>query len=271
MTFRALHDEGCFVLPNPWDRGSAQLLEHLGFKSLATTSAGYAFSLGKPDSPLALGCDEVLDHISDIVRSTRLPVSADFQAGYADTPEGVATNVRRCFQTGVAGLSIEDATGIHESPLYDLEESAERVRAARGAIEASGDDVVLTARAECFLVGHPDPFRESIRRLCEYSDAGADVLYAPGMRDPAQIRELVQAVSPKPINVLVSAETNLAVMDLAELGVRRISLGSALARAAWGGFLKAVTPLREHGEFSGLEGAASFNELNGVFERAPST
>lgn len=265
--FRKLHESGCFVIPNPWDVGTTRYLQRLGFNALATTSAGFGFSRGLPDAPLALSRDMVLAHIADIVSATDLPVNADFQSGYAATPQGVAQSVRLCIDTGVAGLSIEDATADPHRPLFDLYEAVDRVRAAREAIDASGEIVMLTARAECFLVNHPDALRESIRRLQAYDNAGADVLFAPGVREPDDIRAIVESVSPKPINVLMSVNTGLNVAALASLGVRRISVGSALARAAWAGFLRAATQIAKEGSFAGLDGAVPFAELNSSFER----
>lgn len=264
--FRKLHDRGCFIIPNPWDAGTARCLAKLGFPALATTSAGFAFSRGLPDSPMALSRDMVLGHVSEIVAAVDLPVNADFQAGYAATPEGVAENVELCVETGVAGLSIEDATGDRATPLYDLPTAVARIQAARAAIDMTGSGVLLTARAECCLVGHPDPLRESIRRLTAYAAAGADVLYAPGARTPADIAAIVAAVSPKPVNVLVSSETGLPAAQLADLGVRRISVGSALARAAWYGFLRAARQLATDGTFIGLAPLAPFEELNALFD-----
>jgi 2-methylisocitrate lyase-like PEP mutase family enzyme len=265
VAFRKLHESGCFVIPNPWDIGTARYLRHLGFKALATTSAGLAFSRGLPDT--AVPRDTVLAHVAEIVAAVDLPVNADFESGYAHDPEGVAENVRLCVETGVAGLSIEDATGDRTAPLYDLPLAVERIRAARSAIDASGSGVLLTARAECFLVGHVEPLKESIRRLEAYAEAGADVLYAPGPRSREDIRAIVTAVAPKPVNVLMSANTGLRVSDLAELGVRRISVGSSLARAAWGAFIRAARAIAEEGGFAGLDGAAPFAELNGFFRR----
>ena len=238
----------------------------LGFQALATTSAGFSFSRGLPDSPDALPVNAVLDHISEIVAASDLPVNADFQAGYAPDPEGVAANVQRCLDTGVAGLSIEDTTTDHAKPLFELSEAVERIAAARTAIDSSGEEVLLTARAECFLVGHPDPLRESIHRLQAYSEAGADVLFAPGLRGCEDIRAVVDSVKPKPVNVLISADTGLRVKDLAELGVRRVSVGSALARTAWGAFLQAAQAIAEDGSFAGLDSAATFAELNTMFD-----
>jgi 2-methylisocitrate lyase-like PEP mutase family enzyme len=264
--FRRLHERGCFVIPNPWDAGSARYLARLGFPALATTSAGFAFSQGLPDMVTALPRELVIRHVAEIVRATDLPVNADFQSGYAERPEGIVESVRLCVATGVAGLSIEDATGQSDRPLYEVAEAVERLRAARRAIDETGTGVLLTARAECYLVGHPDPLRESVRRLTAYAEAGADVLFAPGVRKPDEIKELVAAMSPKPMNVLVSADAGLQVADLAELGVRRVSVGSALARAAWAGLMRATKPLAEQGSFAGLEGAASFGELNELFK-----
>ena len=263
--FRKLHEQGCFVIPNPWDPGTARYLRRLGFPALATTSAGFAFSRGLPDADRAVSRAEMLAHIADMLASVELPVNADFESGYAHRPEGVAEGVRLCVETGVAGLSIEDATGDRGEPLYELSLAAERIRAARAAIDASGADVLLTARAECFLTGHPEPLREAIRRLQAYAEAGADVLFAPGLRRPEDIRELLAAVRPKPVNVLMSVNAGLKVADLAELGVRRISVGSALARAAWTGFINAARALSTEGSFAGFDGAVPFADLNGFF------
>lgn len=265
--FRALHERGCFVIPNPWDVGSARYLQHLGFPALATTSAGFAFSQGLPDS----GDDAVvtrernLAYIASIVAAVDLPVSADFMSGYGLEPEDVAESVTQCVATGVAGLSIEDATGNSSSPLYDLPTAVERVRAARRAIDRSGSDVLLTARAECYHVGHPEPFRESVRRLQAYAAAGADVLFAPGPQTPAEIEGLVAAVTPKPLNLLVVRDIGLRVNEIAALGVRRISVGGALALAAWTGFIHAAKTLRSEGSFAGLAGLVPYPELNGLF------
>ncbi|MGD0133394.1 MAG: isocitrate lyase/phosphoenolpyruvate mutase family protein [Bryobacteraceae bacterium] len=261
--FRKLHESGCFVIPNPWDIGTARYLRHLGFQALATSSAGFAFSQGLPDADVS--CDAMLSHVAEIVASVDLPVNADFESGYADDAEGVARNVRRCVEAGVAGLSIEDSTSDPSKPLFDLPVAVERMRAARAAIDSSGQNVILVGRAECFLVGHPDALKESIRRLQAYSEAGADLLYAPGVREREDIRAIVSAVSPKPVNVLMSANTGLKVPDLAALGVRRISVGSSLARAAWGGFVRAAKAIAEEGSFAGFDGAAPFAELNGFF------
>ncbi|HEX4963061.1 MAG TPA: isocitrate lyase/phosphoenolpyruvate mutase family protein [Thermoanaerobaculia bacterium] len=264
--FQRLHASGCFVLPNPWDAGSAVYLQHLGFKALATTSAGFAFSRGLPDEVSAVPRDVMLAHIRDLVEATPLPVNADFQTGYADEPEGVADNVALCIATGVAGLSIEDSTGDPAKPLYDEGLALERIKAARAAIDRSGIPVLLTARCEAWLVGHPEASRIALARLVAFAEAGADCLYAPGVRDPEEIAAIVRAVAPKPVNVLVSApSTVLSVSRLADLGVRRISVGSALARAAWGAFIRAAKTLAETGSFDDLAGAASFAELNELF------
>ena len=263
--FRQLHESGCFVIPNPWDIGTTRYLQHLGFKALATTSSGLSFSKGLPDTDWAVPRDMALEHIAEIVAATDLPVNADYESGYAHDPEGVAFSVARCVETGVAGLSIEDSTGDPDKPLYDLALGVERIKAARAAIDASGADVLLTGRAECYLVGHPDPMAESIRRLQAYAEAGADVLYAPGPRKREDIRTLVQALAPKPVNLLMSSNTGLTVRDAAELGVRRISVGSSLARVAWTGFIRAAEAIAKEGRFSGFDGSMSFADLNGFF------
>lgn len=265
MTFRRLHEQGCFVIPNPWDRGTAIALAALGFPALATTSAGAAFARGAPDTPTALGLETVLGNIAEIVDAVDLPVNADFQAGYADDLDALAMNVTRCVATGVAGLSIEDASGRAADPLYPLPQAVERVRAARSAIDETGADVVLTARAECFLYGHPDPLREAITRLQAFAAAGADVLFAPGVRTRQDIATLVDALRPHPVNVLMSSDTGLTVNDLAGLGVRRISVGSALSRVAWGAFLSAARGIADGGRFDTLAAAAGFDELNALF------
>jgi 2-methylisocitrate lyase-like PEP mutase family enzyme len=264
--FRALHASGCFVLPNPWDVGTAVYLEHLGFKAVATTSAGFAFTRGLPDGVSAVPRDAMLAHIHEVVEATSLPVNADFQTGYADDPEGVAANVTLCIATGVAGLSIEDATGNRGAPLYDFSLAVDRIKAARAAIDASGIPVILTARCEAWLVGHPEPIRVALERLVAFAEAGADCLYAPGVRDQDEIAAIVKAVSPKPVNVLVSAPNPaLSVARLADLGVRRISVGGALARVAWGAFIRAARSIAETGSFDALADAVPFAELDGVF------
>jgi len=259
-TFVDLHKTGCFVLPNPWDIGSAKYLEHLGFKALATTSAGFAFSRGLADGAVPL--DLMLAHVQEIVEATELPVNADFENGYAHDPEGVAKNVQRCVETGVAGLSIEDNSGRGDQRLYELELAVDRIRAAQEAIADSG--VVLTGRAECFLVGRDD-IDEVIQRLTAYADAGADCLYAPGIRERDHIAAVVKAVAPKPVNLLISAPGGLTVRAAEELGVRRVSVGGALSRAAWGGFIRAAKELAERGEFGGFAGAAPHSELQQLF------
>jgi 2-methylisocitrate lyase-like PEP mutase family enzyme len=264
--FRALHESGCFVIPNPWDVGTAIYLERLGFKALATTSAGFAFSRGKPDGGVPR--DEMLAHIRDIVKVTALPVNADLHGGYADEPEDVAANVQLCVETGVAGLSIEDSTGRSDSPLYEKKLAIERMRAARSAIETSKSGVILTGRCEAWLVGDPDPLHTAIERLTAYAEAGADCLYAPGVSDPNEIAQIVNAVAPKPVNVLVSGfNHHLTFSRLADLGVRRISVGSGLALAAWGAFLRAAQDIKANGTFTLLADNAPFAELNELFRQ----
>jgi 2-methylisocitrate lyase-like PEP mutase family enzyme len=266
--FRAMHESGCFILPNPWDVGTAVYLHHLGFEALATTSAGVAFARGGPDATPALPIEEMLAHIQEVVTATPLPVNADFQSGYADEPEGVAAKVTLCIGTGVAGLSIEDNTGDMASPLYETSLAIARIRAAREAIDASGIPVVLTGRCEAWLVGQPDPFRVALERLVAYAEAGADCLYAPGVREPDEIAAIVKAVAPKPVNVLMHGPSEiLSVPRLADLGVRRISIGSALARVAWGAFIRAAQSIKTTGTFDSFADAASFAEINDVFSR----
>jgi 2-methylisocitrate lyase-like PEP mutase family enzyme len=262
VAFRKLHEVGCFAIPNPWDVGTARYLCHLGFQALATTSAGFAFSRGLPDADWAVSRDQMLSHVAEIAAAVETPVNADFESGYAHQPEAVAENVRLCLDTGVAGLSLEDATGDRRNPLYDLPLAIERITAARAAIDASGPGALLTGRTECYLVGHPDPLREAIRRLQVYAEAGADVLYAPGPRDREDIKSLVAALSPKPVNILMSSNTGLRISDLAEMGVRRVSVGSSLARAAWTGFMRAAKAIAQEGSFAGFDGSVSFAELN---------
>jgi 2-methylisocitrate lyase-like PEP mutase family enzyme len=258
-TFRKLHASGCFVIPNPWDVGSARYLQHLGFKALASTSAGFAFARGLPDNGVRR--DDVLAHLAELVAATDVPINADFENGFAHDPAGVAESVRLCAQTGVAGLSIEDSTGDASAPLYEQDHAVARIRAARAALDP---DVALVGRAEGFLVGRPD-LDDVLRRLRAYADAGADCLYAPGLRTREQIAAVVKAVAPKPVNVLVSAPIGLSVADLEALGVRRISVGGALARAAWGGFLRAATEIAEHGTFEALADAAPHATLQKFF------
>lgn len=263
--FVRLHESGCFVIPNPWDIGTARYLRHLGFQALATTSAGFQFSRGEPDTVWGSPRDEVLAHISEIVAATDLPVNADFQSGYADDPEEVAANVALCVATGVAGLSIEDATRDDKAPLYELSFAKARIQAARAAIDSAGARVLLTARAESYLVGQSEPLKDVLRRLTAYAEAGADVLFAPGPRTREELRAIVDAVAPQPVNAIVMGNIGLTVAELAGLGVRRISLGSALARTAWGSFIRAAKAIAEQGSFEGLDGATPFVELNSVF------
>jgi len=260
--FHELHHSGCFVIPNPWDIGSARFLQSLGFKALASTSSGFAWTRGYPDGPVAI--DQVLAHLAELVSATDVPVNADFQNGYAHEPEGVADNVRRAVATGVAGLSIEDSTADDARPLYDLASATARIRAARRAIDADGGDTLLVARAECFLVGRPD-LDETIARLTAYAQAGADCLYAPGISTRAQIEAVVRAVAPKPVNLLLGFPSDLTVHDVADLGVRRISVGGALARSAWGGFMRAARLIAQQGSFAGFADAAAGRDLDGFF------
>src|SRR6266508_1716815 len=263
--FRKMHESGCFVLPNPWDIGTTIYLENLGFEALATTSAGFAFSRGKRDGGVPR--DEMLAHIREIVEATSLPVNADFLAGYADEPEGVAANVQLCVDTGVAGLSIEENTGRADTPLYEKKLAIDRIRAARSAIDASGSDVVLTGRCEAWLVHDRDPFHTVLDRLAAYAEAGADCLYAPGVSKPDEITQIVKAVSPKPVNVLISGFNHqLSLPQLADLGVRRISVGSGLALAAWGTFLRAANDIKANGTFNLLANGAASADLNELFQ-----
>jgi 2-methylisocitrate lyase-like PEP mutase family enzyme len=259
--FRRLHESGCFVIPNPWDLGSARVLAQLGFPALATTSAGFAWSMGRPDNGVTL--DQVLTHIRAVAGSVDVPVNADFEGGFAIEPDAVGPNVASAAQTGVAGISIEDSTGDASAPLFDFALSVDRVRSARASLDAIASAVVLTARSEGFIVGRPD-LSETIRRLVAYAEAGADCLYAPGLRTTADIAAVVGAVAPKPVNVLVGSDFT-TVAALSALGVRRISVGGALARAAWAGFLGAATEIAEGGTFSALGRAVSFAELNQRF------
>ena len=265
--FHRLHQQGCFVIPNPWDAGSARMLAGLGFQALATTSAGFAWSEGRPDN--GVGRDRVLEHLRELVEATELPINADFESGFAADAKGVEASVALAIETGVAGLSIEDSTGVPTRPLFTLDEACERLRAARRAIDRRGGDTLLVGRAECFLVGRPD-LDETIARLRSYADAGADCLYAPGLRTREQIVAVVAAVAPRPLNLLVGWDSELTVADIAALGVRRISVGGALARAAWGGFLQAARQLADAGSFEGFAAAASGQELNAFFSAGAS-
>lgn len=263
--FRALHATGCFVIPNPWDLGSARYLQSLGFKALATTSSGFAWSRGRPDNGVTR--DTVLAHLREMVAATDLPINADFESGFGIDAAGVADSVRMAVETGVAGLSIEDSTGNAAAPLYELGVAVGRVRAARRAIDGAGGDTLLVGRAEGFLVGRPD-LAETIARLKAYASAGADCLYAPGIRTREQIAAVVEAVAPKPINLLVGGASDMTLADIAALGVRRVSVGGALARTAWGGFMRAARGLAEEGRFDGFAGAASGDALNTLFRDA---
>jgi 2-methylisocitrate lyase-like PEP mutase family enzyme len=264
LIFQKLHESGCFAIPNPWDIGSARYLQHLGYKALATSSAGFAFSRGLPDNAVAL--DVMLAHIREIVEATDIGVNADFENGFAHRPEEVAKHVRLCVETGVAGLSIEDSTGDAQKPLYSIDDGVDRIRAARAAIDAAGADVVLVGRAECYLVGLED-IDEVTRRLTAYSAAGADCLYAPGIPTREDIQKVVSAVAPKPVNLLISSPGGLTMSDAAALGVRRVSVGGALARCAWGGFERAARELAENGTFEGFAGAMPHSDLNQFFRK----
>jgi 2-methylisocitrate lyase-like PEP mutase family enzyme len=260
--FRALHESGCFVIPNPWDAGSARYLQSLGFKALASTSSGFAWSVARPDNGITL--EMALAHLRELVAAVDLPVNADFESGFGADAKSVEQSVRLACDTGVAGLSIEDSTGDASRPLFALDEAVLRIRAARQAIDQSGGDVLLVGRAECFLVGRPD-LDETITRLQAYAGAGADCLYAPGIASPDQIRRVVQALAPKPLNLLVGAASKMSVDEIAALGVRRISVGGAMARAAWGGFMRSARLLAEQGRFDGFADAASGKALNELF------
>jgi len=260
--FHGLHGSGCFVIPNPWDLGSSRFLESLGFKALATTSSGFAWSRARADG--ATSRDAVLAHLQELVSATRVPLNADFQSGFAHDAKGVGESVRLAVETGVAGLSIEDSTGDVAVPLYDLDTAVARLSAARRAIDRAGGDCLLVGRAECFLVGRPS-MEETVARLRAYANAGADCLYAPGVRGREPIAALVAAVAPRPVNVLVGSPSELSVADIAALGVRRISVGGALARAAWGAFIRAARQLAEQGQFTELAHAASGRELDEFF------
>ena len=259
--FRRLHESGCFVMPNPWDRGSAIYLQKLGFKALATTSAGFAWSVGRADNAVTL--DQVLGHLKKIAATVSLPVNADFEGGYAIEPAGVAANVERAVSTGIAGLSIEDSTGDKNAPLFEFSLAVERVMAARAAIDKTGSSVFLTGRSEGFIVGRPD-LKETLKRLEAYAAAGADCLYAPGIRTPEDISAVVKAVAPKPVNLLVHGNW-ITVAQAAELGVRRISIGGALAKTAWNGLTKTAQEIVEHGTFGGLTWTGAPVNLNDLF------
>jgi 2-methylisocitrate lyase-like PEP mutase family enzyme len=260
--FRQLHESGCFVIPNPWNVGTARYLQGLGFKSLATTSSGYAHSLGYSDGEVTR--DMALAHAREIAGAADVPVNCDFEGGFADDPVAVADNVRLCVETGVAGLSIEDFTGKDADPLYDFDLAVARVRAARAAIDKAGGGVLLTARSEGFIHGRPD-MAETVRRLKAFADAGADCLYAPGIRTREQIEAVVKAASPLPVNLLMSTASGLTVKDIAALGVRRISVGGTLARVAMHAFIKAAREIAEQGKFDSFAGVTPNAELNKFF------
>lgn len=259
--FRALHEAGCFLLPNPWDVGSARWLQSLGFAALATTSAGFAWSTGRSDTEV--GLEPVLAHLRTMVEATDVPINADFENGYGSDAQGVADHVARAVATGVAGLSIEDSTGDAARPLFEPAEAVDRLRAARSAIDAAGGDTLLVGRCESYLVGRPH-VGETIARLQAYAEAGADCLYAPGLRDRAEIAAVVAAVAPKPVNLLVGWPSELTLADIAALGVRRVSVGGALARSAWGGFQRAASALVQ-GRFDGFADAARGADLDAFF------
>jgi len=263
--FRRLHESGCFVMPNPYDLGTARVLAQLGFPALATTSSGFAWTQGKSDNAMALA--EVLAHLRTIADGVDVPVNADFEGGFAREPEGVAANVTAAAATGIAGLSIEDSTGDAANPLFEFALSVERIRAARRALDAAGSGIVLTGRSEGFIAGRPD-LAETIRRLSAYAEAGAECLYAPGIRAREDIAAVVHAVAPKPVNLLIGSDF-LTVADAAALGVRRISVGGALARAAWGGFLAAAREIASQGTFGSLAHAVPFSDIDGIFAPAP--
>ncbi len=260
-SFRQLHESGCFVIPNPWDLGSARLLAQLGFPALATTSSGFAWTLGRADNRLSL--DEALAHFRQLADGVALPINADFEGGFAVDPDQVKRNVAAAARTGIAGLSIEDSTGNAANPLFDFTLAVERIRASREAIDESGTGVMLVGRSEGFVAGRPD-MAETLRRLTAYAEAGADCLYAPGIRLPEHIVAVVQAVAPKPVNVLVWSDFT-TVKELADLGVRRISVGGALARAAWTGFLHAAKEIADQGTFGRLSAAMPSSDIEGAF------
>ena len=266
--FRKLHEAGCFVIPNPWDVGSALYLQSLGFKALATTSSGFAWSQGRPDNGISR--DMALAHLHAMVAATDVPVNADFESGFAKDAAGVEESVRLAVETGVAGLSIEDSTGDAAKPLFELGAAVERMRAARRAIDKAGGDTLLVGRAECFLVGRPN-LDETIERLKAYAHAGADCLYAPGISTRDQIAAVVAATAPKPFNLLVGSASELTLKDISALGVRRVSVGGALARSAWGGFMRAARSIAEHGKFDEFASAASGRDLNALFRADPKT
>lgn len=261
--FAELHRSGCFLIPNPWDIGSARFLQGLGFEALATTSSGFAWSQGRPDNGVSR--DAVLAHLRALAEASDLPLNADFENGYAVDEAGVAESVTLAVEAGVAGLSIEDSTGRSDAPLFGIDAAVQRIRAARRAIDAAGGDTLLVGRAECFLIGRPD-LDETITRLKAYANAGADCLYAPGLRTRGQIGAVVDALAPKPVNLLIGWASELTLADIAALGVRRVSVGGALARAAWGGFMRAARMLVEEGRFDAFADAAKGAELDAFFK-----
>lgn len=261
-TFRELHRSGCFVIPNPWSVGTARYLQGLGFKALASTSAGFAHAMGRADSDAPL--EMVLAHLTELSAATDVPLNADFEGGYADAPEDVARNVARCIETGVAGLSIEDSTTDDKVPLYDFDLALARVKAARAAIDKAGGDVVFTARTEGFIRGRPD-MDETLRRMKAFADAGADCLYAPGLKTREQIEALVKAVAPKPVNFLNSGAFGHTVADLAAMGVRRISVGGTLSRLAMHAFVASAKQIAKEGRFDSFAGTIGNAELNEFF------
>jgi 2-methylisocitrate lyase-like PEP mutase family enzyme len=260
-TFRKLHDSGCFPIPNPFDVGSAKALAQMGFKALASSSAGFAWTLGKADNHVTL--DDVCTHLSQLCAAVDLPINADFENGFAHEPEKVAVNVTRGVKTGVAGLSIEDSTGDASKPLYDSAHAIERIKAARAAIDADRSGILLTGRCEGFLVGQDD-LNLVIDRLCAYAEAGAECLYAPGIKTKEQITAVVKAVAPKPVNLLIGA-SGLSIKEAADLGVRRISVGGSLARTAWAGFMRAAKEIAEKGSFTELAKGYPGGDLNKMF------
>lgn len=260
--FRELHRSGCFVIPNPWDVASARWLQGMGFKALASTSAGFAWSQCLPDN--AVTREMVLDHLRELVANTDIPINADFEGGFAHDPAGVAESVALACDTGIAGLSIEDSKRDKDNPVYSLEAGVARIAAARAAIDKKGGDVLLVGRAENFLVGRPD-LDDTIARLQAYAEAGADCLYAPGINKPEEIKAVVQAVAPKPVNLLIGTPMGLSVKDAEALGVRRISIGGSLARAAWGGFIRAAKMIADEGRFDAFADAAPGMEINKFF------
>ena len=262
QAFRRLHESGCFVIPNPWDVGSARYLQSLGFKALATTSSGHAWAQGFADGAIPLG--GVLAHLQEIVDASNLPVNADFGSGFAADAAGVEVNVGLAIKTGAAGVSIEDATGKADRPLYDIDTAVSRIRAARMAIDKAGGDTLLVGRAECYLVGQPD-LDETILRLKLYAEAGADCLYAPGITTKQQIAAVVKAVAPKPVSLLVGSAGGLTMEEIAALGVRRISVGGALARTAWGAFAHDAKLIAEQGRFDGFANALTGKDLDFFF------